>query len=221
MKDILSALSWPIVAVIFMFIFKKPIADLFPRLKRAGKDWVEFGPPHPQSSNDTTNLKDGLITEPHHPKSNGDKKGLSAFEQNFVNPLQKQVEDSIKSALDMYNIKLPEDRERALIKSHALLKILSHFERTYNAIWLSQMNFLNALNTRPAGMTEADILVFYNDGKSRNPDWYREYQLAGWVSFLLSHELITFEDSNAFITIAGQEFLKWTISERKPGPYYG
>jgi hypothetical protein len=206
MEQIIAILAWPgvvlIIGLVAIFVFRTQLGALIQRTKRIGKTGIETYETQPSQPGD-------------------DKKAIDEFFRAFDNPLLLEAEQLILKDLKDRKIESTLDREKALVRSLASTNIILHFERVHGLIWASQLSLLRFLNARDTGADIAELVVFYEMGKTGFPDWYESYPFDRWLGFLQSFNLIAKQDSRTFISVAGREFLKYLVASGKSGPAYG
>ena len=198
--------AWPAVVLIlggsFFLLFKTPIAGLLGRTKKVGKIGLEtFEPPQ--------------LPAPEKPDA------LAEFMGTYDNPLLREQEASILAELKTRGLTSPDVAQKALVRSLAGTQILLHFERLQGLIWLSQVNLLTYLNSRPDGATMSEVQPFFEAARQQFPDFYTKYTPEQWVRFLETAFFIERRKETLYLTTAGREFLKWRIEDNRSGPYYG
>lgn len=205
MDAIIATLAWPVAFVIIciagFLIFRAQVANLIARTRKVGKGGLEtFEAQTPEKET---------------------SKGAEEFIRAFDNQLLVGIESSIQRDLETRKITTPADRERTLTRALAAAQIALHFERLSRAIWASQLELLRFVNSRQDGVPLAELMFFYERAKSAYPDWYEAYAFDAWWGFLQSFNVVAVQDSRAFITVAGREFLKFLVDTGKAGPYHG
>jgi hypothetical protein len=113
-----------------------------------------------------------------------------------------------------------EEQVNILVRHLAVTQLCHRAEFIYRTIFGSQIILLKFLNTSGVG-TKAHLSQIYEIAKSQSPEVYANYSFEQYLHYLLTWILITTPDNEQyFITIAGQEFLKWMtaarVSENKP-----
>jgi hypothetical protein len=122
-------------------------------------------------------------------------------------------EESIREELNRLGFSL-EDRETAevLVRQLATLQCVTFFERTYRLIFGSQilaMDFLNTDGPVPATVVE---VCFYETARNMEEEFYRDFTYDQWLSFMQDNFLIARDAENLAISIAGRDFLVWTVN---------
>lgn len=124
-----------------------------------------------------------------------------------------EVEEGLKKNLDVLT-KNPEEREKMLLKLLSVNQISVAFERVYHSIFGSQLAALQFLVSSSSGLEDTGSLApFYEQAKSKNPEFYDSYSFENWLSFLQSNLLIVYQNQKIGITVRGKEFLKYLIDQ--------
>jgi len=206
MEQIVEILAWPCVVLVIALVaitkFRTDLANLIQRTKRLSKTGLETYEAQPSQPRD-------------------EKKAIDEFLCTFDNPLLLEGEQLILKELKERKLENAPDREKALVRSLASAHIIHQFERVYGLLWAKQVALLRFLNAREEGADVADLLVFYETGKTDFPALHENYPFDKWLGFLESVNFIAKHDSRVFISVAGREFLKYLVVTGKPGPSYG
>ena len=205
-ESLVKVIVWPavvlIVAIIAIFVFRSQVAALISRTKRVGKGGLET-----------------YETQPTPPTE--EKKGLEEFLQTFDSPLLLRQERLILENLRVRKLEVPQDREKALVRSLASTGLVLHFEQVYGVIWASQVATLYHLNPRAGGADISELIPAYEAAKANYPSMYEKYPFDQWLGFLKAMNLVVEQNSRLFITEDGREFLKYLIATAKTGPFQG
>ncbi len=206
MEQLVAILAWPgtvlIIVLVAIFVFRGQLAALIGLTRQI---WME--------GHETCDAQPARPTE--------EKKGVEEFFRSFDNPLLVEAETLIIKDLKDRKIETTADREKALVRALAASNIIQHFERVHGVIWASQLACLRYLNPRDKGADISEFIPFYDAAKADYPSWYENQPFERWFGFLRVFNLVLEQDSRVFITVAGQEFLKYLVAARKSGPYYG
>lgn len=205
-NDLIDILIWPSVGLIVLFVLKKPIVDLFARIRKIGSDRVavEVDSPNKQKVDDNEepiNLIAGL--------SNNEKieNALKLFDQSTL----ELFSNAIKNETNLEAITNSDDREKTLFRYSQALYIILHFNKIYNAIYGSQLRILQILNGSTKETTKS-MKFLYDIARDHHPKFYENYDYHQYLNFLKSYDLITIGSSDKLdITIIGRDFLKYVI----------
>ncbi len=195
---VLRALAWPAVAGWFLWLFRAPIKDLLPRLRRGGP--AEFYPPPAQ----TTAAETPTTT-------------LAALAKVQVTPAMTLLEEQIR-AMDEFRGPEPTAREQLLFRVLARVTTLNHYREVEAAIWASQMALLEYLNSRRGqGDTPQNLkTAFYDPAAARFPQWFINYPFESYLNFLVFKQLVAIDAQTVRITPLGIDYLAWRVSTAQP-----
>jgi hypothetical protein len=190
---------WPavvlIVGLVFLFTFKKPLERLLDRTKKIG----------------TTGLDASAATA----QETSIERTPSAAEEllgRFDQAMLRIREDGIRQELNNSRIENPVERERILIRHLAAAQTYAAFLQAYRAIFGSQLQMLQALNSM--GTAHKDQLrTHYDIAAIMESDFYASYSYDQWLHFLQSHYLVQIEGDAVTISIAGRDFLMFIVRE--------
>lgn len=133
---------------------------------------------------------------------------VDEFYRNYDNVLLREVEDTVRKSSDQYQAGA--DRERYLIRVIASGFILVVFEFTWNSIYQSQVNALQALNKQPLKIE--DVRPVFQRAATEHPEVYGSYSFEQWLAYLRTQILIKDHAVGLEITVRGREFLKYLIA---------
>lgn len=199
MEEILQNLGWPhfsfLFAVIFLFVFKKPLSSFISRVKSIDKSGVKTSAtPEAQREEDKKEAVQEL---------------LDAIGTSIV---LKDLEDRIKSDLLERGLETNGDTITVLIKLLAAAKILLGFEQIHNLIFGSQIFLLKKLNeVAGQGKPKEFIDSHYQNVQELFSEQLGSWTLEQYLSFLLNRSLITIADNSYHITNLGVEYLTWIV----------
>ena len=101
-----------------------------------------------------------------------------------------------------------------MYRALATNQIAFTLEKIYLTIYGSQIKTLQRLNeTAGRGVNVADVKTLYEQAKSKYPKFYATYSFENWLNYLYTSVLIKQLGEKIAITIRGQEFLKYLISQ--------
>lgn len=206
MEQLVTILVWPgvilIISIVFLFAFRGPISSLIDRTKKVSKGGLE-----------TFDVQQDQPTT--------EKKGIDEYLHNFDNPLVVEREATIRNHLKERKIEDHQEQIKVLIRELAICLTVQQIERIRNMIYKSQHACLTYVNTHNEGVSIEEVVSFYETAKAEYPVMYENQQLARWLNFLETFNLLTEHNSRVFITVLGREFLKYLISIGDSGPNYG
>ena len=190
-----------VIAVFTLLLFRKPLSSFLYRANKIEKTGIEA----------TTGAQDTSKSEVGPSVSN------DAREPD--DPILVEREDSIRTELGLGTDPTP--KEENLLKSLASCSIALQFEKTYQAIYGSQLHALGIINTAPGGVQFGAIENIYNQAAAQNKEWYEDYSFEQWLTYMERESLSIRTDDKILITFAGRAFLKYMIhrgyTPYKPG----
>lgn len=200
---LLSALAWPSVALIAIFLFRDSLKRFLERATEVGLSGIKALPPPQRSSKDagsSTAIEIGDETP-----------ALREALREFDNRLVVEAEERVTKNLDEKKLQ-GVGREKFLLRNFVTLAIIQRFEHAWFYIWGSQLRALNALNSfKPNGMPKSALKEFYDEGRAAHPTFYTNYSFEDWFHFMETWELVRVDDGICRLTVAGEEFLKFLV----------
>jgi hypothetical protein len=173
------------------FRFRPHVEKLFERVESAGPKGLTFAAVQ-QTQLQVTSTPDDL----------GELKEIAGVART---PATTIVEKNLRRVLTT----IPEqERIDRLVSTLAVTNLERDFERTYIAIFGSQIYALQQLNTR-GPISLADIRALWEPFEQRYPDIYNIYTFDKWLAFLTNRPLVTVDNDRAEITVFGREFLMY------------
>jgi hypothetical protein len=136
------------------------------------------------------------------------------FYRTYDNALLRESEQAIGGEAAKYSP--GEDRERFLLRTNATLFWIGVFEITHAVIFGSQLKALHDLNTRAEGMTVDELRPYFEQGLQTVPSEYRDRTFDAWLAYIRDGVLIRQTADRVWITVRGQEFLKYLIARQYP-----
>lgn len=132
------------------------------------------------------------------------ERALGLFRPETIESFKNAVE--LESDIEQT---LSAEQKIEAIKNYAItLYIIKHFEQLYFAIYGSQLQILQHLNTLPQE-TKDSIKRYYDYAVEQYPKFYENYTYEEYINFLFSSSLITEKNGSIGITIMGVDFLKY------------
>ena len=203
MEYILKNLGWQhftfIFAVIFIFVFKKPLSSFISRVKSIDKSVVKTSAtPEAQRKEDKKEAVQALL----------DAIGSSIVLQD--------LENRFKSDLLERGLEVKGDTITVLIKHLSAATILLSFEQIHNLIFGTQIFLLKKLNeVAEQGKQKEFIDSHYQHVQELFSEQLGSWTLEQYLSFLLGRSLITIADNTYHITNFGVEYLTWIVRNGK------
>lgn len=203
MEDLITILEitkWPIVVLILILFFYRPIAKLINRIRgfNGGSYGFDAEPTTNQQETDkllkAEELKIGTI-----------EKSLNLFSEET----RKMFQESILLETEIDKIKDEKEKVEAFRNySEALYSIL-HFERIYSNIFGSQIKLLAYLNSA-FNETTSSVKFFYDNAAKNNPEMLK-YPYEKYLEFLEIKNLVQITNDSIQITWLGRDFLKFMM----------
>ena len=159
MPSDIASFAWPsafgLVAIVFLGIFHKPIAERISNIHKVGKDGVDMRPPVGQ---DTDFQK--KYTEKEFSPTKSDSNDF------YIDPAIRDNFENIQRATA--SMKYTSEREKIQYIERYLARLLTdnHHLFTFQTIFGSQYTFLNLLNTRHS-ISRNDAENFFSEEKER------------------------------------------------------
>lgn len=192
LSAIVSAIAWPVVAVVAGIFFKDEIKVLIGRVRKGGG--IEFDPNPQQGS---------IPTE------------AALFVQKIRTPATEAIEKIILESPEISMISDPKAREDALVSVTARAILTWRFVYVDANIWSSQQALLNYLNTVADESLETLKKHFYEPASIKFPKWFVNYSFEGYMGFLQTNEMVEqVGNERVRITQQGQEYLLWRTAQR-------
>lgn len=181
-----------VIALIFMLVFRKPIARMIGRVKKIGKGGFELDAE--QAKNET----------PQSPAKTADD-----LIRGIDSQLVREIEDAVKPQLDGMS-----DPEKIKALSRLFAASLWGYmaTNTYRLIFGSQISAIEFLNANQA-IPRDSLRTFYAAAVTQYPDFYQSYSYDQWLGFLESQMLIRHDVGLIGITVRGQEFLHHLVRD--------
>lgn len=215
-------LAWPItiipIVIIFMWVFREPIARLVDRIKKVGKGGVECDDLTEKQIADT---KDPAQSPLDAIQKTGDDQEISvaqngADELLATVPLTPCVQDNEKLVRDGLLARGLDETALAvkvLIRYLAVSVVLLDFEQVHNAIFGSQIQLLTSLNeVVGTGKAWKFIEGHFDDTKEQYPDYFEKWTADTYMKYLGGKGLIAYDNERrCHITEKGREYLGWIV----------
>ncbi|WP_146023279.1 hypothetical protein [Pseudomonas sp. GW456-12-10-14-LB2] len=187
-----NGLGWPhsalIMFCVLICLFKDEIRNVIPRIRKFGTDGFEMESP-PQAQQATN---EGELQEP----------PVGDFPHVFgvvFEAVTREIEGK-----DMAEAK------QFLVRDSAGWRVLCFFENIYSNIFGGQIQLLQLLNQRGlAGMPTAEAEREWSAYKERFTPALDDWEMDGFLAFLIGKELIIKSEDRIAITFTGHEFLIW------------
>ena len=201
----LEVFAWPlavtVIAVSAMLLFWKPIARFLDRAKKIGMTGIEAAGAGAQ---DTSKSEVG-----------------PSVANNLArqDPLLVKREDSFRTELGLgADHTQKETKLLGIIAAHS---IALQFEKTYQAIFGSQLKALGIINAAPGGVQLVVLKTLYNQAEAQQKEWYADYSFEQWLQYMEIQSLSIRKDDRIHITPEGTAFLKYIIHRGYPPHKFG
>ena len=195
----MECLAWPaavvVIAVVFIFLFRGPIANLIARISKIEKGGITAAP------QEVTKVD---------PASKALLDSRQLMEASFSEVVRQQ-EDLIKTQLGGIRFENNLEREALLVRALARAIVHTQFDRINTLIFGSQLDLLIAANASPSGIQEDPIKKRFQAAKESDPVFHQATQYQTFLGFLVSSGLLL-RDGDVFkITVLGKEFMKFLV----------
>ena len=142
-------------------------------------------------------------------KSEGEPSVANELDRQHDDPLLVKRVDSIRTELGLGED--PPQREKKLLGVIAAHSIALQFEKTYQAIFGSQVNALVIINAAAAGVQFGDIEHLYSQAAAQHKEFYANYSFEQWLEYMERESLSIRKNDKILITLEGKAFLKYII----------
>lgn len=197
MNDLLSSISWPIVALLLglfaLFLFRAQIKDLLSRT----------------TSIDRSGLKAASTPEAQREdrKTEAVQELLAAIGES---PSLLDVEQRIRQDLTVRGLETTGDTVKVLIRHLAASQLLVQFEQVHNFIFGSQIFLLKRLNEVVGqGRHEDEIRHHFANVQKGFSEQLSKWTYDQYMRFLYDRSLVIRHGTIIHITNLGVEYLTW------------
>jgi hypothetical protein len=195
-----DVLKWPLLILIIVLIFKKNLLELISKVKKIGHGGTAV-----EIEQQTVAIK-----LEKRPISNIDK-ALGLFREETISFFS----DAVLQETDIETYKSDKEKTEHLLNYSIALYIIKHYDMIYNAIYGSQLQILQQLNSNNSNENMETIKRFYDFAAEDYPKFYNNYSFEEYINFLISFSLIIEEKGKVKITILGLDFLKYLTETSK------
>lgn len=199
---ILAVIAWPLVGVVALLLFYKPIIDLVSKIKSFKGLGIEVEVPETQK----VEAQEAQVSE------------LRISEKEAVLKLLVEVRSSIalthtdsqlRKELTANGLNVDGDVPKVLIRYLASSILLLHFEQTHTSIFGTQIVLLKRLNeVRNAGRPFEYVQAYFSAIQERITA-FQDWDWQQYIDFLKGRELVLESNEHLFITPMGAEYLSW------------
>jgi hypothetical protein len=197
--DLLKSFAWPITIVVISFFFKSELVGLIPRLKSLGVKGAEFVEPPSQV---IENVRQTVETQT-----------LIEFEGMPRTSFMAEVEKTILADVNLVKT----DKRIPLLTRHLVqARLEAAFGRVYTFIFGSQIEGLEKLKLAGGRVPLADAQLFFEETKTRFPEFYSKSSFSEWFSYVSGSGLAIIDNASVQITPLGEEFLTFVQARGYP-----
>lgn len=197
---LIDVLKWPLLILIIVLIFKKNLLELISKVKKIGHGGTAV-----EIEQQTVAIK-----LEKRPISNVDK-ALGLFRTETIDFFS----NAVLQETDIETYKSDKEKVEHLLNYSIALYIIKHYDMIYNAIYGSQLQILQQLNSNNSNESMETIKRFYDYAVEHYPKFYNNYPFEEYINFLFSFSLIIEENEKVKITILGLDFLKYLTETSK------
>ena len=185
---LVSAVAWPLTALVIVTAFRKEMQLAINRLVAIGKEGVQFQP-SPQEQSDRDDGKPGLgnirqdLTGS--AASSPIKDGIADLMSSNPPAFHAFIDDLAKAI----RAAMPAEREQQvqwLLKEAIDSTGALHLERIYAIIWGSQIQSLEHIIASGGRVPIASLRPFYDAARQQFTDLYKNYSFDQWLGYLLA-----------------------------------
>jgi hypothetical protein len=201
--NFLSSISWPIVILIILYSFKKPITRFLKQIKKVtyGETTVE----RQNKSQKEEKSKIDILT------IGNDFTYIDETLNKFSETTKNFSLNVIESETTLSEINDYQQKFERILKYSQLLIIVKSAERIYHLIYGSQIRLLQKLNY--SSENKDNVKYFYDNAVKYFPETYKNYPYESYLDFLVKQGLIIYENDDDYISITekGKDFLRYLI----------
>lgn len=191
--------GWPVAAITVAVLFRKDLATLLPRVKKAGP--LEL---------DVREQKQALGELP---VSNVPKPLPGVANTPAIEASERLVRQGLERISNA-------ERVDWLARALAEMNLIVAFERIYRVILGSQIAALKFINANP-NTSSNSIKNFYENAANSFPAVYQKFPFEQWIDYLRISGLATDQGGRWNLTDNGIEFLRYLVTMRLPEEKYG
>lgn len=185
--------SWPVLAVVFIIIFRSQIATFLLSIRRLTREGIEIAPQSQQATREPAPVTTSSAVE-------------AERLMRADSPILLEQENRIRQDIQSHGLS-GQDLVNVLVRRLAVYQWSYFFESVYSVIWGSQLRILQYLNPLSTGALIANVQTFYAEAARQYPAAFASYPFENYIRYLESMQLITKSNGNVAITPRGREFL--------------
>ncbi len=191
-------ISWPLLAFIFIVLFRSQIATLILGIRKFGREGVEVAPPSDRSMvTGATSVTISPITP--------EEESMQVVDP----PVLRDYDERIRADIRAKGLEGSPNLVKILVRQLAVTQLSLYSEVIYSQIWGSQIATLSYLNPRAEGVQVSDVRRIYDTAARNSPQAFAAYPFDNFLKFLESWSLVKREGDRITITSAGREFLAY------------
>lgn len=201
--NFISSISWPIVSIIIINYFRKPISRFLKKIRK-----VTYG--EASIERQTKKQKDEKSKIDILTKGND----FTYIDETLNKFSEKSKEFALQIIENETKISEVEDfqqKAERILKYSQLLIIVKSAERIYQLIYGSQIRLLQKLNY--SSEKSKNIKYFYDNAVNYFPETYQNYSFDNYLDFLVNQGLILYDREIDLISITevGTDFLRYLV----------
>lgn len=194
MGGVISTALWvALILYLVGFRFRTEISGLLGRLKKAGREGLEFSSAEAQTS--ATPVPHEILP--------------TSFLPPTLAPIFEKSRDAVRRDLPSFARRLGLSPEDALVHAVADAAAALHLERSTRFILGSQLRALQLLCDRGGIAPMSDIEAVYVADAARQPELYRHLTYPEWRNYLLTGNLIESSGEDAVLTPEGRAVIPY------------
>jgi len=194
-----DTLKWPILIIVGLLIFRKPIVDLINRITKVG-----YGSKSIEAKQQIT------ASEKKSEEISHIDRVVGLFKPETI----EMFREAVSNETEVSKLKTPDEQIERLTNYSSLLYIMRHFDVVYNNIFGSQIRILEYVNSH-SRQTKDSVKFFYENAKKNHPKFYDNYLYEEYLNFLFVFNLIREDNGILNVTILGIDFLKYLTESNK------
>lgn len=205
-----TGFQWPhavfIISLVIIARFKPEISAAIARINKVGP--VELIPPQPQIDPKTTDIIGGTVDKVAPAANNSGLKGAPFPPVPFPGTM-KLTSENLDNEIGGLQ---PDEKLEYLKERLAHLRVAYDFEVIYSSIYGGQLELLNWLNQKPFNQAyRHEFEIWWVGHKAKFSGQIDNWNLDGYLHFLIFNGLVVYSSSGYSITAKGKEFLVWMV----------
>lgn len=197
--ELAETIKWPVLIIIGLLNFRKPIIDLINRITKVG-----YGSKSIEAKQQVT-AREKKSEEISHID-----RVVGLFRPETIETFREEV----SKETEVSTLKTSDEKIERLTNYGSLLYIMRHFDILYNNIFGSQIRILEYVNSH-SEITRESVKFIYENTKKNHSKFFDNYSYDEYLDFLFTHTLIREDDGILNITILGIDFLKYLTESNK------